>query len=164
MDLKEEGRLIDKQISEEYLAWKKEVELKDRLIEEQDKILQSDEAQGDRSENAVFQNAADTKQQAMMDKALLEEKIRNYETAYSKFSMDAYVPDGTVRVGSIVRFTSGGKEHVVKLVPEKSDAPLKRAISRTSLAGRALLNKRAGDTVECLTVRGLQHYKIQEVY
>ena len=42
MDLKEEGRLIDKQISEEYLAWKKEVELKDKLIEEHDKILQSD--------------------------------------------------------------------------------------------------------------------------
>lgn len=166
MDLAQESKRIDDVLSQEYKRWEAEVQEKERVIEAQDKILQSDEAQGDRSENAVFQNAIDAKQQAMLDKTLLEEKMREYRRNYSQYSQNAYTPTGIVKLGSVVRFTvvKTGKEFIVKLVPSKADSPLQGAISVTSIAGGALLNKKAGDKVKCLTVRGEQEYIIQEVY
>lgn len=166
MDLKERGREIDAALVDECSRWRLEVRELERIIEEQDRILQSDEAKGDRSENAVFQNAADAKQQAMMNRVVLEEKIRVFENAFDSYSTEKYVSTGVIRIGSVVRITIPkiNKEMTVKIVPKQSDAPMKGAISATSPLGRALLNKQAGDRVEYRTERGLWVDRIQEVY
>lgn len=167
MNLADKGREIDAALREECDKWIASINDLERVIEEQDIILQSDEAKGDRSENAVFQTAADTKQRSIMEKVLLEERVRNFrQGAYAQYNTDDYTPTGIIKVGSVVRFTvpKANREFIVKIVPQHSDAPLKGAASTTSAVGRALLNKKEGDTVECKTERGTWQYVIEEVY
>lgn len=166
MDLKAEGRRIDKALMEEYDKWVRESQELDRRIAEQDAILRSDEAQGDRSENAVFQNAADTRSALYLEKGELEEKMRSYREEFKAYATREESRGPSVQIGSVVHFveSSIGREFVVKIVPRKADAPQKGAVSVTSPVGRSLLNRKQGDTVECKTERRTWKYTIKEVF
>lgn len=166
MNLKDVGYAIDASLQEEYKDWIEKISECARIIEEQDAILRSDEAQGDRSENAVFINAVDAKQEASHNKSVLQEKINKFDTTFNIYKTTEHEPSNVVQVGSVVRFTiiEDNKEFTVKIVPKEAAAPLKDAISDTSAAGSALLNKRVGDIVRCQSERKTWSFKIQEVY
>lgn len=167
MRLVDVGNEIDAALRIECDKWISEIRVLENIIEEQSLILQTDEAKGDLSENAVYQNATDTKQRTIMEKVQLEEKVRSFQQgAYASYNTEDYISTGIIKIGSVVRFSAPkvGREFVVKVVPRYSDSPQKRAISTTSGLGRALLNKRKGDTVECKTERGTWQYVIEEVY
>lgn len=166
MDLRAKGLEIDEDLKSEYYGWKKEVERLEAIIEEQDNILRSDAAKGDRSENAVYQNAVETKQQSNLSKKIYEERIATYDNSFTQYSTESYVPDGKIKIGSVVLFDiiGTGKTFVVKIVPRKAGAPLKGAIQENSPLGRELIGKVAGDVASCLTERGTWNYNIREVY
>lgn len=166
MNLKEAGYAIDASLQGECRDWINKVNEYIRIIDEQDAILKSDEAQGDRSENAVFINAVDAKQEASHNKSVLEDKIDKFQAIFDLYKTTEHEPGISIRVGSVVRFTvlEDGKELVVKIVPREAAAPLKSAISDTSSAGSALLNKKAGDIAKCMSERKTWSFKIQEVY
>lgn len=166
MDLKLESQHIDAALADECNRWKDEIRELSHLIEEQEIILKSDEAKGDRSENAVFQNAANKKQECSLTRDILESKVRSFDKAFDMYSTESHVHSDVIKIGSTVCFTILGPniERIVKIVPKQAAAPRKRATSETSLLGRALLNKRKGDVVECQTERCLWRYRIEEVY
>lgn len=166
MTLKEHGIAIDTALQGEYNEWVERVKELNDVIAKQEEILRSDEAQGDRSENAVFQTAVDTKQEALYMKSTLESNIAKFEMSFQDYKTSDHAPASFIKEGTVVRFIimDNNREFVVKLVPKQSAAPRKGAVSSTSPLGRALLNKRAGDIVECQTERGVWSYKIQEVY
>lgn len=166
MDLRTRGLEIDAALREEYLKWKEEVARLEAVIKEQDAILASPEAKGDRSENAIFLNAADTKQQSAARLRAYEDRIATYQNAYELYSTENYVPDGTIKIGSVVRFVieENNKEMIIKLVPVRAGAPLKGAVQENSPIGRQLLGKREGEIAVCTTERGTFKYHIKEVY
>lgn len=164
--LKDFSVQIDEILSKECGVWRESLQDVMRQIEEQDAILRSDQAQGDRSENAVFQNAVDTKQQLLINKALLEDKILSLERDYKQFSAQHYVPSGVVKIGSCLEFTSSlsTEPRRIKLVGTSAAEPLSGAVSITSPFGSAVLNRCAGDTCKYLTIAGDIIVNIKEVY
>lgn len=166
MSLRDDGLRIDEALKEEYYWWKKEVSRLEAVIEEQNVILRSDEAKGDRSENAVYTNAVETKQQSESAKRSFENRIDTYEKNFSLYSTDEYIPDGKIKIGSVVSFdiVGTGKSFIVKIVPRKAGAPMKGAIQDDSPLGRELIGKSAGDTASCVTESGVYKYNIKEVY
>ena len=115
MNLKDVGYAIDASLQEEYKDWIEKISEYARIIEEQDVILRSDEAQGDRSENAVFINAVDAKQEASHNKSVLQEKINKFDTTFNIYKTTEHEPSNVVQVGSVVRFTiieEIGRAHV----------------------------------------------------
>lgn len=166
MDLRAKGLEIDEKLKSEYYKWKAEAERLVKVIEAQNEILRSDEAKGDRSENAVFLNAVDIKEQSSSALRSFEERIALYDKIFDTYSTASYTPTGTIKIGSVVNFEIVGenKEFIVKVVPRKAGAPLLGAIQENSPLGRELLGKRAGDIVSCLTERGVWKYNIKEVY
>lgn len=166
MSLRDEGLRIDEALKEEYYEWKKEVSRLESVIEAQNVILRSDEAKGDRSENAVYSNAVETKQQSESTKRSFENRIKTYETNFNEYSTEKYEPEGKIKIGSVVSFdiVGTGKSFIVKIVPRKAGAPMKGAIQDDSPLGRELIGKSTGDTASCVTESGVYKYIIKEVY
>lgn len=166
MGLKEQGIQIDAALADDYQRWKRQIIDFEKVIEEQETILRSDEAQGDKSENAVYQAATDLKQKTKLEIQQWSEKIASFENSLEKYSTKLYKPEGIIKIGTVIRLKhlKTDTQHIVKIVPKRSDSPRKGAISPTSILGSALLNKHEGETVECITERGLQQFLIVEVY
>ena len=166
MSLRDDGLKIDESLKTEYHNWKNEISRLNKVIEEQNAILSTDEAKGDRSENAVFQNAADTKEKSMSMLRILEERVETFDRMFAAYSTEKYVPESEIKIGSIARLNllSEHKTFIVKVVPRKAGAPLLGAIQENSPLGRALLGKKEGDTASCMTVRGTFRYIVEEVY
>jgi transcription elongation factor GreA len=166
MNLREYGLRIDEKLETEYREWKAEVSKLEKILEEQNAILRSDEAKGDRSENAVFQNAVDKKQECDSRIRMYNEMIENHAKAYEEYNTAKYTPTGKIKVGSVVSFIieKVNKSYTVKIVPQGSAAPQMGAVSTNSPLGRELMGKQAGDVAACLTERGTWRYDIKEVY
>ena len=101
MNLKDVGYAIDASLQEEYKDWIEKISEYARIIEEQDVILRSDEAQGDRSENAVFINAVDAKQEASHNKSVLQEKINKFDTTFNIYKTTEHEPSNVVLVKDV---------------------------------------------------------------
>lgn len=166
MSLRDRGLEIDKELVRTREKWKTDIQELTKIIEEQDAILRSDEAQTDRSENAVYTNAVATKQEKDSQRKVYEERVAGFDKAYAEYCTENYQPEGKIKIGSVVSFkvTETGREFIVKIVPRRSDAPLLGAISETSPVGRELMGKKQGDIAICRTERGIWKYNIQEVY
>ncbi|MGH9530708.1 MAG: transcription elongation factor GreA [Terriglobales bacterium] len=132
-------------------------QLEHELIHDLPKEIKKAAALGDLSENAEYHMA---KQRQEFVKA----RIRQLGKRLADFSLInmADIPKDKVGLGSTVRIYDNSKEEEIeyKLVTsEESDFALGK-ISTTSPIGRALLNKKVGDTVQVVTPNGKREMEI----
>lgn len=97
---------------------------------------------GDLSENAEYQDAKS--RLARMDGRIfsLKEKIKNAVV------IDERATDGVIRIGSTVTVYSEAGAKTYQIVGPQETNPTKGRISHLSPLGSALLNHRAGDSVQ----------------
>ena len=114
---------------------------------------------GDISENAEYDDAKN--EQAMLEAriAVLEDKLRS-ATVIDASELDNEV----VRVGTTVHVVDGdGAEHRYTIVGSAEAKPAQMKLSNESPVGKALLGRRAGDTVSVTTPRGERQLKIAKI-
>jgi len=132
-------------------------QLEHELIHELPKEIKKAAALGDLSENAEYHMA---KQRQEFVKA----RIRQLGKRLADFSLInmADIPKDKVGLGSTVRIYDGSKEEEIeyKLVTSEESDFASGKISTTSPIGRALLNKKVGDTVTVVTPNGKREMEI----
>ncbi len=132
-------------------------QLEHELIHELPKEIKKAAALGDLSENAEYHMA---KQRQEFVKA----RIRQLGKRLADFSLINMndIPKDKVGLGSTVRVfdTSKNEEIEYKLVTSEEADFAAGKISTTSPIGRALLNKKVGDTVEVVTPNGKREMEV----
>jgi transcription elongation factor GreA len=132
-------------------------QLEHELIHELPKEIKKAAALGDLSENAEYHLA---KQRQEFVKA----RIRQLGKRLADFSLInmADIPKDKVGLGSTVRIYDSSKEEEIeyKLVTSEESDFASGKISTTSPIGRALLNKKVGDTVTVVTPNGKREMEI----
>ncbi len=138
---------------------KEELEdMKTRQREELSKRLRFAIQQGDLSENADYHKAKE-------DQAFLEGKIREYEeTVAGAKIIDGSNNNGVIDVGSHITIQEGSyPEERYHMVGAREANPMEGRISNESPIGKALLGRKAGDTVTVETPGGAMELKILSV-
>lgn len=132
-------------------------QLEHELIHDLPKEIKKAAALGDLSENAEYHMA---KQRQEFVKA----RIRQLGKRLADFSLInmADIPKDKVGLGSTVRIYDNSKEEEIeyKLVTSEESDFASGKISTTSPIGRALLNKKVGDTVVVVTPNGKREMEI----
>ncbi|MBU1726633.1 MAG: transcription elongation factor GreA [Candidatus Omnitrophica bacterium] len=116
-------------------------------------------AHGDISENAEYDAAKDA--QGLNEKRIAELEMK---LAHARI-LDENISSDEVLIGAIVKLKDLDTEEELQYMlvsPEESDYSQNK-ISVTSPVGAALLNHKAGDTVEIKIPAGLLHYKIVSI-
>jgi transcription elongation factor GreA len=104
---------------------------------------------GDLSENAAYDHAKD-------EQALLEGRIASIERSLrNAVIIKESTESDVVQLGSKVTIQEGGEQDTYTILGPLEAAPLKGRISNESPMGRALLNHRAGDTVDVHAPSGI---------
>ncbi|MGH9513129.1 MAG: transcription elongation factor GreA [Terriglobales bacterium] len=132
-------------------------QLEHELVHDLPKEIKKAAALGDLSENAEYHMA---KQRQEFVKA----RIRQLGKRLADFSLInmADIPKDKVGLGSTVRVYDNSKEEEIeyKLVTSEESDFAAGKISTTSPIGRALLNKKVGDTVQVITPNGKREMDI----
>lgn len=119
--------------------------------------LQKARAMGDLSENSEYQSAKE-------ELALVEERISELEGILKNAEIVKHNNHSQViEIGSQVIVEIDSEKEEFTLVGEFEADPLNKKLSSTSPIGKALLSKRAGETVEVKTPAGKTVYKILKV-
>ncbi|MDB5058082.1 MAG: transcription elongation factor greA [Chloroflexi bacterium] len=108
---------------------------------------------GDLSENAAYDHAKD-------EQALLEGRIATLEHFLRNAVLIESPTNGVVQLGSKVTIDQDDGEETYTIVGPLEAAPIKGRISNESPMGRALLNHKAGDTVEVNAPSGARKVRI----
>ena len=138
---------------------KEELEdMKTRQRDELSKRLRFAIQQGDLSENADYHKAKE-------DQAFLEGRIREYEeTVAGAKIIDGSNNNGVIDVGSHITIQEGSyPEERYHMVGAREANPMEGRISNESPIGKALLGRKAGDTVTVETPGGAMELKILSV-
>lgn len=114
-------------------------------------------ALGDLSENFDYHNARE--EQDLLDHrvAEIEDTIANSEVAPRKNG------NQMVQIGSLVKVKNNGETLVFTITGSAEANPLENKISIESPLGKALLDKKKGDTAKIDTPSGLVSYTILEI-
>lgn len=159
--MREKSKAIDEKLEEVAKSWYARSQEIDKSIEEERRVLMSDEAHVDRRENAMYQIAADNFARLQISKRDITTKIAAYEN-YRK----EYIPSDTIAVGTTVHLEliNDNRDFYVKIVPPDLGCARIGAITTQSAVGKSILGKYTGDEVKVLTRRGEVTYRIKEVY
>lgn len=142
---------------EKYDALKREyAELKDEKIPAVAKRIDDARQMGDLSENAEYHTAREEMAWAQSQLKELDYLIGNAEIIHD-------AGGDTVRIGSAVTVSVGGKIKEYRIVGAQEADPQKGNISNESPLGEAFLGTKKGDRVEVKTPAGKQVYEITEV-
>ncbi len=147
-----------------YLTKEKLKELKDELerfkkvvrIEIAERLRRAKEY-GDLSENSEYIEAKEAKAKLESQIFELEEIIRNSVIIKKALGKE------NVAIGSTVEIEKNGKHFKYTIVGSSETKPEANLISNESPLGRALLGKKAGDTVEINIPKGTVKYKIVKI-
>jgi len=131
-------------------------ELKNVTRKEISEKIELAKEHGDLSENAEYQEARN-------EQAFAEGRILEIESILKNATVVQNEGGGSVQVGSAVILEVNGKETNFTLVGSHEGDPAKGLLSCDSPIGQAILLKKAGDSVEVETPRGLLLYKIVKV-
>lgn len=112
---------------------------------------------GDLSENAAYDHAKE-------EQALLEGRILRLEHQLRNAVLIEAKSNGFVQLGSTVTIDDRGEQDTYTIVGPLEAAPLKGRISNESPIGKALLNHKAGDTVEVLAPNGTRPVRILAIH
>lgn len=106
------------------------------------------------SENAEYSAAKD-------EQSFIEGRIQEVEEVIKHAKVaDASAHNGTIGIGSKVTVTVEGEEDSFEIVGPAESDPAKGKISVDSPVGKALLGRKAKDTVKVETPDGTIEYKI----
>ena len=100
---------------------------------------------------------------ALEDQELLERRIATVEAALAAARVVDHPPrDGTVGVGTRVRLRDidSGRTTEYLIVGSVEADPVERKLSSESPVGRAMLGRRAGDTLDVQAPRGTRRFRI----
>jgi transcription elongation factor GreA len=111
---------------------------------------------GDLSENAAYDHAKD-------EQALLEGRIATLEYFLRNAVLIEDPANGLVQLGATVTIEQGGEQETYTIVGPLEAAPTKGRISHVSPMGRALLNHKAGDSVEVHAPAGVRTVRVVSV-
>lgn len=131
-------------------------ELKKKRITISERIQEA-KGFGDLSENSEYQEAKDS--WAFNEGRIqeLEEIIRNAQVVEKPKTSDM------VRIGSTIRVRGGGKDEVYTIVDSRESDPPTNKLSIESPLGKAFSGKKAGESVEVKTPKGVIQYKIIKI-
>ncbi len=137
---------------------KKEIEfLKTETRKEIAKRLEEAKKLGDLSENSEYLAAKEAQERNESKIVELDNIIRN------ALIIKKSTTPGFVDLNSIVKVSSNSKQEIFKIVGPQEANPAKGEISNESPIGRALLNRKVGDTFEINTPGGTRKFKIIEI-
>lgn len=169
MTMQEESAALEEVLAHKSEDWQKELDAIEAEIRGLDDILADKESKTDRSENATFQIAKDTRDLKMASYDVIYKKLQKYAA-----HKDTYVHTGFITIGSTVEVNpvaiKGGKflddraHRVIKLVEEGLSDAEKRLVGVDSALGTALLGHKVGDSVTIKTRKGMITYKIERMY
>jgi transcription elongation factor GreA len=108
---------------------------------------------GDLSENAAYDHAKD-------EQALLEGRIATLEHLLRNAVLIESSSSSLVQLGSKVTIEQDGEQDTYTILGSFEAAPTKGRISNESPMGRALLNHKAGDSVEVHAPSGIRMVQI----
>ena len=113
---------------------------------------------GDLSENAEYHSARE-------DLAALEGRIEELKDIITRVNVVDIKRSGEeeVGIGSFVMVTINGSQHEFSIVGEWEADPAAKKISHESPLGKALIGKKAGDSVEVEAPAGKVSYYIKSV-
>ncbi len=112
---------------------------------------------GDLRENSEYHAAKE-------DLSFLEGRILELEVVLKKAYVSDNEPDvETIEVGNMVKVRVNDNEEEYTIVGEFEADPMNRKVSNTSPIGRALMGKKAGDSVAVEVPAGTLEYKIVEI-
>lgn len=116
--------------------------------------------QGDLSENAEYDAAKDEQRDVEARIEELEKILKNVEVV-----LEDEVDLDTINIGCKVRIldVEFGEELEYKIVGSTEANSLKGRISNESPVGKALIGKKAGDSVDVETQAGVISYKVIEI-
>lgn len=142
---------------------KREDELEDLKVNKRKEIaekIKEAREQGDLSENAEYDAAKDEQRDIEARIEQLEALLRNAEVI-----LEEEVDLGAVSVGCAVRLhdIEYDEEITYKIVGSTEANSLGGKISNESPVGKALLNRRIGDTVDIETPAGIAQYKVLDI-
>lgn len=168
MSIQEEAKRLEDLLAQQVNAWRKDLEDIKEEIKQLDATLQEKEAKTDRSENATFQIAKDTRDLKMGVATTISKKIDLYSS-----HENTYVPTGVITVGSTVEVRpltvngvsdSDPRGHrVIKLV-EAGLSDAMNLVGIDSVVGAALLGHREGETITVRTRKGIVTYVIERMH
>lgn len=143
--------------------WTTAILEKEREASIQQDILNSDQAQGDHSENAVYQSAKDALNLLNIELKNLNDKVLMYQDFVNMNS--TFEHTDSISIGSTVRLrlVDDNKEFTILLVPEGLGSAKIGAVSTISPVGAALLGKKEKDILIVKTISGDLTYTIEEV-
>jgi len=120
------------------------------------KRIRESAAHGDLKENAGYHAAKE-------DQSFIEGRIIQLKDIISQAKIAGEKKGGNVQIGSIVSLQSeDGKEKFQIVEPEEADLSIGK-ISHTSSLGKALLDKKKGETVEFKIPDGVKKCKILDI-
>ena len=161
-DLIKDKEDIMNKLSGKYNQWVIDMKSKEKDKRDQLAILESPEAQTDKSENHVYQAAKDRLMQLNVEIKTLSDK----QDAYRDFASLEYKPTSTISIGSVakIRLLRDNRVFTICLVPKDLGSAIIGAVCISSPVGAVILGKKAGDEVVVNTLSGQLTYKIEEVY
>lgn len=169
MTIIEAAKSLDEVMASRYSVWMDELVAVEKEVKELDAILQEKESKVDRSENATFQIAKDTRDVKINAMAVINNKL----ALYSQYQ-ESYEPTGVVTIGSTVELnvksingasTTDPRGHrIIKLVAEGLGDAINNLVDVTSATGKALLGCTSGDMFTIKTRKGLIEYAIERMY
>lgn len=137
---------------------KKELEhLKNRKRKEISERLRTAIAHGDLKENFDYHAAKE-------EQVFIEQRIAELEEIINSAQIFSPAPsDGKIQVGSKVVLQNSGKKLTFILTGSQEANPSEGKISVESPLGRALLEKKKGQTIQIDTPQGKLKYKILDI-
>lgn len=167
--LKDKSKEIDQNLEITAKHWYEHAKSIDESIAREQEILMSDAAKTDRSENAVYQIAADNYARLQMSKRDIENKIDAYKTYNAEYVPCEYVTLGTTVEIDLISENgntpdAGIRTFYIKVVPAELGAARIGAISVNSSVGNAIKGKYKNDKFKIKSRKGEIEYLIKEVY
>lgn len=113
---------------------------------------------GDLSENSEYDEARN-------EQAKVEARIKELDELiqHAEVIDESQIDTKVVGLGSLVKVEKGGDTIEYSIVGSNEANPFENKISDLSPVGRALLGKRAGDTVEIMAKSGVVKIKVLDV-
>lgn len=162
MTLQEHARRIDDLMVQQTKEFEITLEKYSAELADIDAFLKTDEAKSDRSENASYQLAVDSKQRLLLQQEDVENRLLAYQKGMQ--SLKSYVPTETVSIGTTVRLFAEGCEFIMKMVPMLMGSARIGALSVNTACGAVLLGKRVGDHFVVHAPKGVVEYTVLEIY
>ncbi len=173
VSLKADSEAFDVRIKQLIDEHKETIKVLDREIEELDIKLRDKEMQHDRSENADYHIAVDSRDLKTSVRNMLIKKVEEMESSRGEYKPTGFVSVGTtleIKIQSIngsknISSIVGSKDKfIIKIVSDGTSKATVGLVSVDTPVATAMLGHKASDIVEVKATYGKVLYSIERVY